>query len=286
MTTILSTVAELRTHIASWRKRGERIALTPTMGALHEGHVSLVALGKAHAECVVATIFVNPTQFAANEDFGRYPRPFEADLEKLRSAGADALFAPDVAEMYPKGDATRVLVEGPANAGLDDLFRPTHFTGVATVVCKLLLQALPDVAIFGEKDWQQLAVIRQMVRDLMIPVEILGAPTMRASDGLALSSRNQYLSTEERALAPAIYAILQAIAADLRQGLPPESAESSAIRKLAAKGFAVDYVAIRDAQTLGRVESGFKTPLRILAAAKLGKTRLIDNIGLEPVAGA
>jgi pantoate--beta-alanine ligase len=280
MTLVLKTVRDLRTFVADRRKQGRSIALTPTMGALHDGHLSLVALGKQHADCVIATIFVNPTQFSATEDFGRYPRPFDADLEKLRSVGTDGVFAPSVEEMYPAGDCTRITVGGPALAKLDDLFRPTHFDGVATVVAKLLLQAMPDVAIFGEKDWQQLAVIRQMVRDLMIPAHILGAPTLRAADGLALSSRNMYLSKDERLRAPEIQAALQAATADIRGGTSADQAAARAHAHLSDLGFDVDYIAARHAQTLLPIRKLPEGPIRLLAAARLGKTRLIDNIGV------
>jgi pantoate--beta-alanine ligase len=280
MTLVLKTVAELRSFVAEQRKTGKTIALTPTMGALHEGHLSLVRLGQQHCSCVIATIFVNPTQFAANEDLSRYPRPFEADLEKLLSVGTNALFAPAVGDMYPEGDATRIIVKGPALAQLDDVFRPSHFEGVATVVAKLLLQAMPDVAIFGEKDWQQLAVIRQMVRDLMIPVEILGAPTLRAADGLALSSRNMYLSAEERALAPMLHTALQEAAARIRAGWAADKATQAAESTLTNKGFKVDYVTARESQSLLPAKIRSDHALRLLAAARLGTTRLIDNIAV------
>jgi pantoate--beta-alanine ligase len=280
MTAVFKTVAEWREFLGARRKKGQRIALVPTMGALHEGHVSLINLGKQHAQCVVATIFVNPTQFAANEDFSRYPRPFEADLTKLAAAGCDAVFVPSVEEMYPPGDATRITVAGPALAKLDDVFRPTHFDGVATVVAKLLLQAMPDGAIFGEKDWQQLAVIRQMVRDLMVPVAIIGAPTLRAADGLALSSRNMYLSSSERAKAPAIHQCLQNAAAAIRNGVAPGAATAEATHALRSLGFAVDYVTARHATSLQPVTHADEGPIRLLAAAKIGTTRLIDTIGV------
>jgi pantoate--beta-alanine ligase len=280
MTLVLKTVEQLRAFVADRRNAGQSIALTPTMGALHAGHLSLVALGKQHADCVIATIFVNPTQFAANEDFGRYPRPFAADLEKLASVRTDAVFTPSVEAMYPPGDCTRITLGGPALARLDDLYRPTHFDGVATVVAKLLLQALPDVAIFGEKDWQQLAVIRQLVRDLMIPVKIIGAPTLRAPDGLALSSRNMYLSEDERLHAPAIHTALQKAAADIRGGTTAGAAAQHAQEQLAKLRFDVDYVTARHAQTLLPIDQPSDGPIRLLAAARLGKTRLIDNIGV------
>jgi pantoate--beta-alanine ligase len=280
MTDVLTTVADWRAFLHQRRKAGQSIALTPTMGALHDGHVSLITLGKKHADCVAATIFVNPTQFAANEDFSRYPRLLEDDLEKLNAAGCDAVFVPPVEAMYPPGDATRVVVAGPALAKLDDVFRPSHFEGVATVVAKLLLQAMPDVAIFGEKDWQQLAVIRQMVRDLMIPANIIGAQTLRAADGLALSSRNMYLSVDEREKAPAIHRALQDAATAIRNGMTPEKATSRASDALTSNGFSVDYVTARHAETLAPISSMMDGPIRLLAAAKLGKTRLIDNIGV------
>jgi pantoate--beta-alanine ligase len=249
------------------------------MGALHVGHLSLVNRIRQEADKAVVSIFVNPTQFSPNEDFSKYPRTFERDLQQLSEIGADAVFAPTVPEMYPDGFATTITVAGPAKVGLEDAFRPTHFGGVATVVSKLLLQALPECAIFGEKDYQQLAVIRHMARDLDIPVEILAGVTVREADGLAMSSRNVYLSPEERALAPKVHDVLQVCAEKLRKGSAILAAETWGRTELAIAGFEVDYIAIRDAASLAPVDEPRPgQPLRILVAAKLGRTRLIDNI--------
>ena len=225
------------------------------------------------------SIFVNPTQFAPNEDFSAYPRTLDEDLAKLAGL-ADLVFTPAADEMYPPGSATTVSVAGPATVGLEDHFRPTHFAGVATVVAKLLVQALPDVAIFGEKDFQQLKVIARMARDLHLPVSILGGATMREPDGVALSSRNRYLSPAERAVAPRLHHALQEGAAAIRAGAAPAEAAAEAAAALAASGFAVDYVAARDAETLEPVASPAAGPVRLLAAARLGRTRLIDNIAV------
>jgi pantoate--beta-alanine ligase len=272
-------VASLRRALAGWRRAGERVALVPTMGALHEGHLALVRLARTEAEKVVVSIFVNPTQFAPNEDFSAYPRTLDEDVTKLAGL-ADLVFTPAADEMYPPGSATTVSVAGPATVGLEDRFRPTHFAGVTTVVAKLLVQALPDVAIFGEKDFQQLKVIARMARDLHLPVSIRGGVTEREPDGLALSSRNRYLSPAERARAPRLHRALQQGAAAIRAGAAPNTAAAEAAAALAAAGFAVDYVAARDAGTLEPVASPAAGPVRLLAAARLGRTRLIDNIAV------
>lgn len=278
---ILDSVAALRAWRETERKAGHRVGLVPTMGALHAGHLSLVTGVKARADKAVVSIFVNPTQFAPTEDFSKYPRTFENDIKLLSEVGAEAVFAPQVAEMYPAGFATTVSLEGPAKVGLEDAFRPTHFAGVATVVAKLLLQALPDVAIFGEKDFQQLAVIRRMTLDLDIPVAILGGATVREADGLAMSSRNVYLTPEERAAAPIIHRTLLEAAALARKRQPLDRIEIEAANALSAAGLAVDYLAIRDAASLAIPVAGADPrTLRILVAAKLGKTRLIDNISV------
>ena len=276
--TLLPTLAALRAQTRLWRGAGESIALVPTMGALHAGHISLVELAKTRAKRVVATIFVNPTQFAPTEDFAKYPRTLEADIAKLAAAGADAAFTPAADEIYPDGFCTTITLRGPATADLEDHFRPTHFQGVATVVAKLLLQALPDVAIFGEKDFQQLAVIRQMTADLNIPVEILGAPTMREADGLAMSSRNVYLSEEERAVAPMLHRCMRKAAQRIHDGEAMEAALAPARSKIVAAGFEIDYLEVRDAATLATVQGRYRKGLRMLIAARLGRTRLIDNI--------
>ncbi|MBX9758092.1 MAG: pantoate--beta-alanine ligase [Beijerinckiaceae bacterium] len=285
---IVRTIAELRRTTAPWRRAGERVALVPTMGALHAGHVSLVALARTKAQRVAASIFVNPSQFAPTEDFDKYPRTFEADVEKLAAAGCSLVFAPAAAEMYPPGFATTISLEGPAKAGLEDAVRPTHFSGVATIVAKLLIQAAPDVAVFGEKDYQQLAVIRTMARDLDLPVEIIGAPTLREADGLAMSSRNIYLSPAERAAAPALYAAMQACAAKLAKGEAFGPVLAAGRAHIEQAGFALDYLELRDAVTLAPAAPGATGEMRLLAAGRIGSTRLIDNIAIHiaPAPGA
>lgn len=275
------TVAELRARVRGWRTAGERVGFVPTMGALHEGHLSLVRLAKESADRAVVSIFVNPTQFGPNEDFEAYPRSEARDAELAATVGCDLIYAPTVSEMYPAGFATTVSVAG-VSEPLDGQARPGHFAGVATVVSKLLLQCGPDVAVFGEKDYQQLQVIRRLVRDLDIPVEILGGPTARAEDGLALSSRNAYLSDAERAVAPELHRALVAAADQVRAGRPVAEAEAEANARLTAAGFArVDYVEVRGAEDLARLGPGsIRPPARILAAAVLGRTRLIDNLAV------
>ena len=271
-----TTVPALRSIILPWREKGETVALVPTMGALHRGHMSLVALGKKLAMRVVATIFVNPTQFAPTDDFNRYPRSLEADKKMLIDAGCDALFAPTVDVMYPQG-FTSVLDPGPLATVLDGVYRPGHFAGVATVVTKLLLQALPDVAIFGEKDFQQLQVIRRVVRDLDLPVQIVGAPIIRDDDDLALSTRNAYLSTDERTRAATLPRTLRATIGKLRAGADVQATLKEGRATLAAVGFAVDYLELADPVTMLPVRE-LKTGTRLLVAAKIGATRLIDNM--------
>jgi pantoate--beta-alanine ligase len=270
------TVPDLRAHIAKWRKAGESVALVPTMGALHQGHLSLVELAKNKARRAVVSIFVNPIQFGPREDFHLYPRDQAGDLVKLAAAGADLVFAPDVAEMYPNDFSTRVNV-GDLTEDLCGASRPNHFDGVATVVTKLLLQCAPDIAIFGEKDYQQLLVIRRLVRDLNIEVEIVGAPIVRERDGLALSSRNAYLSPAERKIAPILHQTIAEVAADLAKGRGADDAAEAGRFKLEAAGFRVNYVAVRDPETLKPLHGPVKKA-RVLAAAFLGKTRLIDNV--------
>jgi pantoate--beta-alanine ligase len=276
--TAVRTVSDLRRHLSSWRKAGESIALVPTMGALHEGHLSLVALAKNKADRVVASVFVNPIQFGPREDFNRYPRDEAGDLVKLGNAGADLVFAPDTAEMYPDGFSTKVYV-GDLTEDLCGASRPNHFDGVATVVAKLLLQCAPDLAVFGEKDYQQLLVIRRLVSDLNIPVEIIGGPIVREEDGLALSSRNVYLSPAERKIAPLLHQTIFAVATDLSKGRGADDAAQAGRFKLEAAGFRVDYVAVRDPQTLKPLFGPVKRA-RVLAAAYLGRTRLIDNVAV------
>ena len=278
---VAETIVALRDFVRARRARGERIGLVPTMGALHDGHLSLIETARRRAKRVIATIFVNPTQFGANEDFSRYPRTFDADCARLATVEADLVFAPSVTEMYPPGFAATISLAGPATAGLEDRFRPTHFAGVATVVAKLLNQAQADIAVFGEKDYQQLLVIRQMARDLDIPTEIIGAPTLREADGLARSSRNVYLSPDERVRAPALYRALDAAAGAIAAGTKIEEALAPARRAVEKAGFDLDYIEARDAQTLAPVKESAPGALRILAAARLGATRLIDNVDAQ-----
>ena len=275
---ILNDVAALRSQIGQWRAARDTIALVPTMGALHAGHVSLGQIGKARARRVIYTIFVNPTQFAPNEDFSAYPRTFEGDVAKLAELGADAVFSPTPAVMYPDGFATTVSLKGPATAELEDRFRPTHFAGVATVVSKLLIQAMPDIAIFGEKDFQQLAVIRQMARDLDIPTKIEGAPTLRETDGLAMSSRNVYLSTEERAAAPLLHRVMREAASAIAAGETAHGVLDYSRQRIEQGGFMLDYLEWRDATNLGAPSLARSS--RLLVAARIGKTRLIDNLAV------
>jgi pantoate--beta-alanine ligase len=274
----VSDLAALRRCVAGWRAAGERVVLVPTMGALHAGHLALVAEARRVGRRTVASIFVNPTQFGPNEDFSRYPRDLEADLALLGRAGTDAAWTPAVDTMYPPGFATRIEVAG-LSEGLCGPFRPGHFAGVATVVTKLLNQVRPDVALFGEKDFQQLRVIQQAVADLDLAVEIRGVPTLREADGLALSSRNRYLSPEERAVAPKLHAVLADIAAASRNGTPVAGRIAAGKAALEVAGFRVQYLAVCDARTLAPVER-VDGPARVLAAAFLGRTRLIDNLAV------
>ena len=275
----LGDVAALRAQVRAWRNAGETVALVPTMGALHEGHLALVRQAQARCRRVVVSIFVNPTQFGPNEDFSRYPRVLEDDIALLAETGADAAYLPDVATMYPPGFATTVTVEGLTDV-LCGPVRPGHFAGVATVVTKLLLQALPDVALFGEKDFQQLQVIRRAARDLDVPVAIEGVPTVREADGLALSSRNRYLSDEERRAAPTIHAVLQRVAAAVRGGAATAPALAEGRAALEAAGFGpVQYLSVNDAESLAPLDR-VAGPARVLVAAYLGRTRLIDNVAV------
>jgi pantoate--beta-alanine ligase len=278
---LVDNVAGLRDLVGRWRNEGARVALVPTMGALHAGHISLIERGRREADRVVVSIFVNPTQFSPSEDFSKYPRTFEADLAKLRDADADLCFAPDVREMYPQAFATTVLVDGPAKADLEDRFRPAHFAGVATIVAKLLIQAQADVAIFGEKDYQQLLVVKRMAADLDIPTRIVGAPTLREEDGLAMSSRNVYLSSEDRVRAGTLYRALNEAAARIMRGGSTEDATRAASEMIARAGFEIDYLEARHADTLARIGDRGGGPVRLLLAARLGATRLIDNIAVE-----
>ena len=278
---ILRTVEDLRSQVAAWRRKGLTVALVPTMGALHDGHLGLIRRGRELADRVIASVFVNPTQFAPHEDFDRYPRDEGGDAAKLASAGCHALYAPTVRAMYPHGFATAISVGGPAE-GLCGTFRPQMFGGVALVVTKLFLQALPDVAVFGEKDYQQLMVIRRFTRDLDIPVRVEGLPTVREADGLAMSSRNAYLSADERARAPELNRALTAAAAALAAGAEVDGALTGIRGRIAEAGFGtIDYVELRDAETLEPVTAVIR-PARLLAAAWMGKARLIDNVPVIP----
>ena len=274
---IVRTLAGLRKLTASWRKAGETSAIIPTMGALHAGHVELVKLAQSKARRTVTSIFVNPTQFAPHEDFARYPRDEAGDVAKLAGIDCDAIWAPSVDEMYRPGAATRIVPKGAA-LGLETDFRPHFFEGVATVCCKLFTQSQADFAIFGEKDYQQLCVVRQMVRDLDLPIEITGMPTVRETDGVAMSSRNRYLSPQERATAPIIHRLIVEIANQMKVGVAIDKATGDAQAELEKAGFKVDYVAVRDAETLAEWDPKSQRPPRVLMAAWLGKTRLIDNL--------
>ncbi len=279
---LIETVTLLREQVAQWRQQGLSVGFVPTMGALHAGHMRLVETALSQCDRVIASVFVNPTQFAAHEDLDRYPRQLDADAALLSAHGCHGLFAPTAETMYPSGSVTRVLLDGGPQAGLETDHRPQFFGGVATVVTKLLLQVGADKAFFGEKDYQQLLVIRRMVQDLFIPTEIQGVPTARETDGLALSSRNVYLSPEERVIAGQMNVILRAALVAVKQGAPLSASEIEARKALLSVGFAhVDYVDIRNTETLERFSDEQPDgPMRILAAAWLGKTRLIDNLGL------
>jgi pantoate--beta-alanine ligase len=279
---IVRSVHDLRAVVSRWRHDGLTIGFAPTMGYVHEGHLNLVRLAKTHCERAVASIFVNPTQFAPNEDFSRYPRDEAGDAAKLTAAGCDLLFAPTVEEMYPTGFDTTISVSG-VSEPLEGQARPGHFAGVATIVAKLLLQCRPDVAVFGEKDYQQLQVIRKLVHDLNIPVEIIAGPTTREPDGLALSSRNVYLSPAERAIAGKLNVILRDAVAALEGGAKIFAVETKAYSDLQTIGFGpIDYVALRDARDLSKLPGEtVDRPARLLTAARLGKTRLIDNFAVR-----
>jgi len=275
----VTTIAAVREHVRGWHREGRRVAFVPTMGNLHPGHVSLIEAARRHGERFVASIFVNPMQFGPNEDFAHYPRTPREDERMLEAAGCDLMFTPAVEEIYPHGSerATRVEVPGLSRI-LEGEFRPGHLEGVSTVVAKLFHIVEPDVAVFGEKDFQQLTVIRRMVVELCMPVEIIGAPTVRDADGLAMSSRNQYLTAAERALAPRIYATLQAAAQRLRAGDGDLSGiERSGFRALESAGFRPEYFAVRQALDLGAPSAQVRE-LVLLTAARLGKARLIDNV--------
>ena len=275
---IARTPAALHRARAELGKRHASIALVPTMGALHDGHVSLVRLAKRRAKKVVVSIFVNPTQFAAHEDLGSYPRTWKADMSRLVAEGVDLVWNPDAKVMYPEGFATRVAPEGPALAGLEDRFRPHFFGGVATVVAKLFTQVRPDLAFFGEKDFQQLKVVTRMARDLDLGVKVMGGAIVRERDGLAMSSRNVYLSAEQRHAAPILFRTLKATSKRMRAGEDCRSALAAGADAIVKAGFALDYLEARHAETLAPVSSLNDGPVRLLVAAKIGTTRLIDNI--------
>jgi pantoate--beta-alanine ligase len=277
---IVRTVPALRRALDSLRAKRASIALVPTMGALHDGHVSLVQLAKHRAAKVIVSIFVNPAQFAPTEDFGSYPRTWKADVAKLTAEKVDLIWNPDVKTMYPDGFATRILTEGPATAGLEDRFRPHFFGGVTTVVGKLFTQCRPDLAMFGEKDFQQLRVVTRMAGDLDLGVKVIGSRTVREAEGLAMSSRNVYLSPEERRVAPTLYKAMKESAGRLRAGDNVRAAMGAGAEMVVGAGFALDYFELRHAETLAPIASVKDGPMRILVAAKIGKTRLIDNIGV------
>lgn len=277
---VTRTIAALRDTLSAFRADGETIALVPTMGALHSGHLALVEEAQKQARRVVVSIFVNPTQFAPHEDFGSYPRRFETDIAALTQAKADVVWAPPAEVMYPEGFATRLAPEGAALAGLEDKFRPHFFGGVATVVAKLFTQVSPDFAIFGQKDYQQLRVVTQMAKDLDLPLEVIGVPTVREKDGLALSSRNVYLSELERMHAPVLYRTLKTCAERIKAGEPIEMVLEEGRLDITRAEFALDYLEARHALTLAPIASPSDGPIRLLVAAKIGKTRLIDNLGV------
>jgi len=275
---VARTFSALDRATEAFRRARAKVALVPTMGALHAGHLSLVRLAARRADRVVVSVFVNPTQFAPHEDFNTYPRAFANDLAALAREGVDLVWAPPVTAMYPHGFATRVVPEGPAVAGLEDAFRPHFFGGVATVVTKLFVQCRPDIAVFGEKDYQQLKVVTRLAKDLDLRVRIVAAPTVREKDGLAMSSRNAYLSPQERAIAPVLHRTLNDCARRIAAGAAIGEALADGRRAINAAGFVLDYLEARHAETLAPVDRGAGEPLRLLVAARLGNTRLIDNV--------
>jgi pantoate--beta-alanine ligase len=277
---IVRTVPALRRALDSFRARKATTALVPTMGALHDGHVSLVRLAKRRAAKVIVSIFVNPTQFAPSEDFSSYPRTWKADLARLAAEGVHVIWNPDVKTMYPAGFATKILTDGPAVVGLEDRFRPHFFGGVTTVVGKLFTQVRPDIAVFGEKDFQQLRVVSRMAADLDLGVRVIGSKTVRERDGLAMSSRNVYLSPEERAAAPVLHRAMKESAGRLRNGDDIKAAMAGGAKLVADAGFKLDYFEVRHAETLAPIASTKDGPMRILVAAVIGKTRLIDNVAV------
>ncbi|HMI97809.1 MAG TPA: pantoate--beta-alanine ligase [Micropepsaceae bacterium] len=277
---VAQTAADMRQTLAGWRNGGGRIALVPTMGALHEGHLALVRAARTRADQVVVSVFVNPAQFAPHEDFARYPRDLDKDRAMLERQGvADLIYAPDVEQIYPKGFATKLIVEGPA-LGLESDFRPHFFSGVAMAVAKLFLQTKADFAMFGEKDYQQLLVVTRLAKDLDLGLEIVGVPTVREADGLALSSRNAYLNSDQRRIAGQLNRVLRDVRGRAIAGVSIPQAEAEGAAQLLEGGFdRVDYVAIRDAATLAQLRD-VSAPARVLAAARVGSVRLIDNMAI------
>ena len=278
---IAKTVPALRRQVTCWRENGETVALVPTMGALHAGHIALVRHARRRADRVVVSIFVNPAQFAPTEDFSTYPRTFATDVAALAEQKVELVWAPaNVAVMYPEGFATYVVPGGPATAGLEDAFRPDFFRGVSTVVAKLFTQVMPDIAVFGEKDYQQLQVVTRMARDLDLPLKVIGAPTVREPDGLAMSSRNVYLSPDERAVAPVLHRVLTLCAKKIAQGRRIPTILAEGREAIERAGFMLEYLEARHAETLAPIASIKDGPVRLLVATKLGKTRLIDNVAV------
>jgi pantoate--beta-alanine ligase len=277
---VVRTMPALRRAVTQWRAAGERIALVPTMGALHGGHLALVQAARRRAQRLIVSIFVNPAQFAPHEDFASYPRTFDADRAALAEMAVDLVWAPPVALMYPPGFATRIAPEGPATAGLEDKFRPHFFSGVATVVAKLLIQCTPDFAMFGEKDYQQLKVVTRLAQDLDLAAKIVAVATVRERDGLALSSRNSYLSVSERAAAPTLYRVLKDCAGRIARGELAARVLDEGGAAIERAGFVLDYLEARHADTLEPMASVNDGPVRLLVAARIGKTRLIDNIAV------
>ncbi|MFN8971988.1 MAG: pantoate--beta-alanine ligase [Alphaproteobacteria bacterium] len=278
MTNSIGAYTQLQNMLHEWQVTRQTVALVPTMGAIHAGHLQLVAEAKKNASKIVVSIFVNPTQFGPNEDFANYPRTLERDIQLLAQAGVDLVWSPSVGEMYPEGFATSIHVAGLREA-LCGAFRPGHFDGVATVVAKLFMQIRPDIALFGEKDYQQLMLIKRLVKDLNMNIEVLGVPTLRERDGLALSSRNQYLDADERKIAPKLYAILQQTSNHIRSGADVKDMLGLAEKEIIAAGFTkIDYIELREEESLMPVVNFSEKTARLLSAVWLGKTRLIDNV--------
>jgi pantoate--beta-alanine ligase len=278
MTNSIGAYTQLQNMLHEWQVTRQTVALVPTMGAIHAGHLQLVAEAKKNASKIVVSIFVNPTQFGPNEDFANYPRTLERDIQLLAQAGVDLVWSPSAIEMYPEGFATSIHVAGLREA-LCGAFRPGHFDGVATVVAKLFMQIRPDIALFGEKDYQQLMLIKRLVKDLNMNIEVLGVPTLRERDGLALSSRNQYLDADERKIAPKLYAILQQTSNHIRSGADVKDMLGLAEKEIIAAGFTkIDYIELREEESLMPVVNFSEETARLLSAVWLGKTRLIDNV--------